>query len=137
MGCDWRNRREDEADLARLLARLRSPGPAGPAGDAEFLFECEGGLVCGAGAAPPLYLWGLPHGPGDVRAAGAVQRRLVEARAAGPGEAPAPAFAHPAWGAPAVRRRLVVRDPTTAPPAPPPCPPSPRAIVTRSGKISS
>ena len=44
MGCDWRHRRIDEAlleaDLAGGQARMRE----------EYLFECEGGLVCGAGS---------------------------------------------------------------------------------------
>jgi len=94
MGCDWRWRREDEADLHRMCA---SPGMAALLNHSrEFAFECDKGLVCGAGAQPPLHVWGAPRNAQPrarpsprlpTRAAAAACARLSQLAARAPRQA--------------------------------------------------
>ena len=107
MGCDWRHRRIDEAlleaDLAGGQARMKG----------QYLFECEGGLVCGAGsqvwrqrynslltysvvlkyltlgtklsgAQPPLHLWGFNLSLEAVRSMGRQHQRFSHVRSPPP-----------------------------------------------------
>ncbi|KAJ1471460.1 glycosyl transferase family 41-domain-containing protein [Baffinella frigidus] len=93
MGCDWRWRKQDEADLHRMCS---SPGMGALLNHTlEFTFECDKGLVCGAGAQPPLHVWGLEMTLGDVLVMGKVQPIQLLDKIASVG--PAPQWAYPAW----------------------------------------
>uniref|UniRef100_A0A7S4KEL4 Uncharacterized protein n=1 Tax=Guillardia theta TaxID=55529 RepID=A0A7S4KEL4_GUITH len=71
MGCEWRHREEDVRDLERIMM---SPNMTALLNHTtEFYFECEKGRVCGAGAQPPLHMWGLPMSLESVLVMGKVQ----------------------------------------------------------------
>ena len=71
--------------------------------DSEWLFECEGGLVCGAGGQPPLHLWALDTPDHTVKTMGQVQHgllrvKMLEHGAAQMRELQAPAMSQPRAG---------------------------------------
>ena len=78
MNCDWRHRQLDEEFVEEKLSRSaeRLLDEAAQA-DSEWLFECQDGLVCGAGGQPPLHLWALDTSLPTVVAMGQVQHGLL------------------------------------------------------------
>ena len=103
MGCDWRDRAHDQRIVAQMLAAseasvaaLAEVGAAVATDGDAYLFECQDGLVCGAGSQPPLHLWALNVSLQDVRTMGAVQARVLLAHmhAAFSRNPPLPSFRH-------------------------------------------
>ena len=93
MGCEWRHREEDVRDLERIMM---SPNMTALLNHTtEFYFECEKGRVCGAGAQPPLHMWGLPMSLESVLVMGKVQPlQLVDRMLV---DGPPPQWAYPTW----------------------------------------
>ena len=94
MGCEWRVREQDNADFARMCA---SPNMRALLNHTlEFYFECDDGRVCGAGAQPPLHMFGTPMSLDAVLVMGRVQPlQLLDKMLAQ--EMPAPEWAYPTW----------------------------------------
>ena len=72
MGCDWRHRALDQLRVQESLERgaawLLEERAAG-----EWLFECQGGLVCGCGPQVPLHVWASNLSLPSVAVMGQVQ----------------------------------------------------------------
>jgi hypothetical protein len=71
MGCEWRVRAADDADFARMCASAKMHMLLNHT--LEFYFECDDGRVCGAGAQPPLHMFGTPMSLDAVLVMGKVQ----------------------------------------------------------------
>ena len=94
MGCEWRVRSEDNADFARMCASPRMSALLNHT--LEFYFECDEGRVCGAGAQPPLHMFGTPMTLEAVLVMGKVQPlQLLDKMLSQ--ELPAPEWAYPTW----------------------------------------
>eukprot|EP00960_Hanusia_phi_P030174 748421-Hanusia_phi.AAC.7 len=93
MGCEWRHREQDVRDLEKIM---QSPNMTALLNHTtEFYFECEKGRVCGAGAQPPLHMWGLPMSLESVLIMGKVQPlQLVDRMLV---DGPPPQWAYPTW----------------------------------------
>uniref|UniRef100_A0A7S0NDZ6 protein O-GlcNAc transferase n=1 Tax=Hanusia phi TaxID=3032 RepID=A0A7S0NDZ6_9CRYP len=103
MGCEWRWREEDEEAISRIL-QLQPEKLLLQRN--EWNFECEGGQVCGAGAQPPLHLWGLNFGLQEVRTMGMVQPLEIRGRQEQEDE-DIPSWAYPSWS-PTLTSRLSI-----------------------------
>jgi len=119
MGCDWRvrcaahlrralpfdvrpprltaphtYRQDDERDFARMCASPKMHALLNHT--IEFYFECDDGRVCGAGAQPPLHMFGTPMSLEAVLVMGKVQPlQLLDTMLAR--DLPPPEWAYPSW----------------------------------------
>jgi hypothetical protein len=94
MGCEWRVRDGDVADFQRMCASPKMQALLNHT--IEFYFECDDGRVCGAGAQPPLHMFGTPMSLQDVLVMGKVQPlQLLDKMLSQ--DLPTPEWAYPSW----------------------------------------
>ena len=94
MGCDWRKRDDDTADFARMCSSPKMHMLLNHT--LEFYFECDDGRVCGAGAQPPLHMFGTAMSLEDVLVMGKVQPLQLLDKMLGE-DMPTPEWAYPSW----------------------------------------